>query len=563
MVAQSGQASVGFQQISSTLLIVGLELLVLAVGLAALDALVRMALSWLRARRREVSAWDRVAARTIRTYLLITFSVLAAVVIAYNGWLLAQGVDAWTHTLTLARNFEGEARRAFGRALLTLVIAAASLVIASRIMRRLLRSLERALNRWDRVARNNRSLSTSFRGLERVAVVTAWMLLAVFAIGWFGMPGVFSDTILLAARIYLIVAVGILVIRCGSVIVESLDAWSEGSARRRGWAAYYEHVKPLIPTFRTCLEYALWIGLGSLMLLQVDRLGHLAVWGPKLIQAIALFFVGRVIVALGSLEIGNRMLPGEGLDPADRQRRETMVPLVRSVFTYAVYFGTAVLILSAFGFNPMPFLAGAGILGLVIGFGAQSMINDVVSGFFILFENMFLVGDIVEVGPAKGVVEAIEFRTTKIRDADGRVHVIRNGELKPVINYSKGYIRAVVALDVAYDADLRSVFGILRQAGERLRVECPDVIDELEIGGITAFGANAMTVRTSARVKPGRQDAVAGQLRLLFHDMFGRQTAGAPRKTLIPGARSLELVPQLIVSPAPEEPAMTSATPRR
>jgi hypothetical protein len=88
------------------------------------------------------------------------------------------------------------------------------------------------------------------------------------------------------------------------------------------------------------------------------------------------------------------------------------------------------------------------------------------------------------------------------------------------------------------------------------------VVDELEIGGITAFGAHAMTVRTSARVKPGRHDIVAAQLRLLINDIFGRQTAGAPRKTLIPD-RSLELVPQLIVTTGSEESTVSSSTTRR
>ena len=539
MVAQAGQAqSAGLQHISSALLIVGLELVFLAVVCGVLYALAAMVLSRVRATRQELTSWSAAAANTIRKYLVASFVLLAGIVVAYNGWLVAQGVDVAAHTRALVRSVDSEMRAALARSLGTLVLAMAGVVIASRLIRRLLRSAERALNRWDRISKNNRSLAKFFRGLERVTVVTAWMLLAAFACRWFGLPGAFSAAILLVVRIYLVIAVGVLIIRCCSVVVESLDAWSERSARQRGWMTYYEHVRPLIPAFRACLEYALWIGLGSLLLMQIDRFVHLAAWGPRLIQAIGLFFVGRVIVALGSVEIGNRMLPGEGLAPADRQRRETMIPLVRSIFTYAVYFGTAVLMLSALGFNPMPFLAGAGILGLVIGFGAQSMINDVVSGFFILFENTFLVGDMVEVGPAKGIVEAIEFRTTKIRDADGRLHIVRNGELKPVINYSKGYTRAVVAVEVAYDADLRSVFGVLRQAGDRLRVDCPDVVDEMEIGGITAFGPQAMTVRTSVRVKPGRHDAVAVQLRLLILDLFGRQAAGAPRKTLIPSARS-------------------------
>src|SRR4029453_1758444 len=135
---------------------------------------------------------------------------------------------------------------------------------------------------------------------------------------------------------------------------------------------------------------------------------------------------------------------------------------------------TAVAILASLGFNPMPFLAGAGILGLVIGFGAQSLINDVVSGFFVLFENTYLVGDAIEAAGAKGVVEAIEFRTTKVRDGDGRLHGVRNGGVKKVINYSKQYAVAVVAFDVPYPADLPQVFAVVREAGERIRRENPD-----------------------------------------------------------------------------------------
>jgi small conductance mechanosensitive channel len=256
-----------------------------------------------------------------------------------------------------------------------------------------------------------------------------------------------------------------------------------------------------------------------------------------LIQSIGVFFIGRLLVEIGILEIGNRMLPREGLEPNDRRRRETILPLVRSVYTYGVYFGTAVLILSLLGFNPIPFLAGAGILGVVIGFGAQSMINDLVCGFFILFENTYLVGDVVEIGNAKGVVEGIDFRTTKIRDGDGRLHVIRNGETKQVINYSKDYTRAVVALDVGYDTDLRSVFHTLNVAGERLRAEDPDILDNVELGGISAFAAETMTVRVSVRVKPGRHEAVAAHLRLLINEVFDREASDAPRKTLIPDQR--------------------------
>lgn len=334
-------------------------------------------------------------------------------------------------------------------------------------------------------------------------------------------------------RIYVVVAIGLIAVGSTAVIVDTLEGISRRYAERRNGLRHYEHLRALVPTLRTCLDYALWIAIASLVLVQVPSMQSLAAWGPRLIEAIAIFFAGRVVIELGQLEIGHRMLPREGLDDSERRRRATMVPLVRSAFTYAVYFATAVLILSMLGFNPMPFLAGAGLLGLVIGFGAQSLINDVVSGFFILFENSYLVGDLVEVGAARGVVEAIEFRTTKIRDAEGRMHIIRNGDMKPVINYSKDYGVAVVAVDVPYDADLQRVCAGLRQASARLRADNRDVLDETRIEGITTFGASTMTIRTTTRVRPGQHDAVAAALRLLINQTFEHAAGGAARKSLI------------------------------
>jgi small conductance mechanosensitive channel len=296
---------------------------------------------------------------------------------------------------------------------------------------------------------------------------------------------------------------------------------------------YYDHLRPLMPTFRACVEYALWITAASLVVVQLGPIHNFAVWGPRLVQAIGIFFLGSVAIELGLLEIGRRMLPAEGLDDATRRRRATMAPLVQTAFVYGGYFIIAVLILGSLGFNPMPFLAGAGILGLVVGFGAQSLINDVVSGFFVLFEDTYLVGDTIETGPAKGVVEGIEFRTTRIRDLDGRLHILRNGDIKEVINYSKEYTLAVVPVEVPYDADLRQVFATLEEAGKQVHDEHPDVLSETRIDGITVFGSKTMTVRTSTRVLPGRHDSVAAALRLAIKEAFDQQSHKPTRKGLV------------------------------
>ena len=452
----------------------------------------------------------------------------------YNGWLIVRRVDVPSHMIALLRGIGRDVWIGWAIAAGKLAGTALGIVVASRVLCRILRALEARINSWDQLRDKDRSLAARFAGLNRALVATGWMLLALYALRLFGLPGVLPTGLLMIIRAYIVIAVGLLIIRSSVVIVDTIDGLSQKYAATRGWSGYYDQLRPLVPTFRACLEYASWVALASLVLLQLGPMGTLAVWGPKLLQVIGIFFLSRVIIELGCFEIGRRLLPAEGLDETARRRRATMAPLIRSSYTYAVYFGAAVLSLASLGFNPMPFLAGAGILGLVVGFGAQSLINDVVSGFFILFENTYLVGDVIEAAGGKGVVEAIEFRTTKIRDVDGRVHIVRNGDVKDVINYSKEYTLAVVPVDIVYDADLRGVFSVLREAGERLRAENPDVLAQTEIDGITAFGATTMTVRTSTRVKPGRHEAAAAALRFWIKEAFDRRAGSAVRRGIGP-----------------------------
>ena len=523
------------QLVLSGLLVIGVEIGAVLLVFGTLYFMIAMLLSRVvSARSESLAVWSRSAKATVRKVLLALSFLLVAGVLAFNGWLMWRGLDVRSHTISLITSVSRETKIAIAIAFGKLIAASIAMIIATRLLRRLLAWAEVAIDRWDQIKTNNESLARLFRGLDRLIVYTGWMLVGVLACAWFGLPDGISNILLTAIRIYLVISVGVMVVRCTTFVVDTLEGFSQRTAEKRGWMDYYERIHPLLPTFRTCLEYALWIVVGSLVLAQINGLSELARWGPRLIQAIGIFMGGRIVIELGILEIGRRMLPKEGLDDMDRRRRETMVPLVRTGFRYAAYFGTAVLILSALGFNPMPFLAGAGILGLVIGFGAQSMIDDVVSGFFILLENTYLVGDTIEVDKAKGVVEAIEFRTTKIRDGDGRVHILRNGSIKPVINYSKEYTMAVVKVDVPYDSDLRKVFETFQAAGARLRAENPDVLAETEIEGITAFGPQFMTIRASTRVKPGRHEPVEAAMRLLMKEMFDRQAAGTPRRTLVP-----------------------------
>jgi moderate conductance mechanosensitive channel len=536
---------VRLEHVVSMLVVAGVELAFVFIVTTVFYRLATGALDHTASRFPSLADSSRALRKRSRGVVIITACLLALVIVTYNGWLARRGIDARAHTVALLQATGYDVWRRIGSALAKLAAAALGFLIAVRVVRRLLGRFEAALSRWGRLKDPDKRVRTTFAGLSYAIVNAGWLLLAVFALQVFGVPEGIVSVFVIAVRVYLVIAIGVLLIRASVVIVDTLDGLGQRYVETRDWKRYYEHLRPLVPTFRACLEYGLWVAVASLAIFQLAPVQSVVDWGPRLIEAIGLFFLGRVVIELGRLEIDHRMLPKMGLDVMSRRRRETMAPIVRSAFTYAVYFGTAVMILANLGFNPMPFLAGAGILGIVIGFGAQALIHDVVSGFFILFENTYLIGDAIEAGGAKGVVEAIEFRTTKIRDAEGRLHVLRNGEVKQVVNYSKGYTVAVVSLDVPYEVDLPQVFTIVREAGERVRRENQDVIGEIQIDGISAFGTATMALRTSTRVKAGRHEATSAALRLAIKEAFDRWSAVFPRKTL---------VPDKLVSVAPHAP---------
>ncbi len=161
------------------------------------------------------------------------------------------------------------------------------------------------------------------------------------------------------------------------------------------------------------------------------------------------------------------------------------------------------------GIDPGPILAEAGIVGIAIGFGAQNLINDVVCGFFILFENYYLVGDYIKAGKVEerhveGTVEAIKLHTTHIRHPDGQLQIIRNGEIGAIVNYSKQYTYAKVEVPIPAHARLEEVYALIDQIGVQFQEECADVIEPTQIDGLETLGDDNLVLRTLTRVKPGK-----------------------------------------------------------
>ena len=158
-------------------------------------------------------------------------------------------------------------------------------------------------------------------------------------------------------------------------------------------------------------------------------------------------------------------------------------------------------------------MAGAGIVGLTVGLGAQSLVKDVVSGFFILFEDYYLVGDFIETEDAQGVVQSIELRTTRILHPDGQLQIIKNGDVGSIVNYSKHPIDAAVEISITYEVDPERAFEIIQQVGEDLCKAEDDVLEPTHIEGVETFAEEICLIFTRTRVKPGKHLRIQRLLR--------------------------------------------------
>lgn len=206
-----------------------------------------------------------------------------------------------------------------------------------------------------------------------------------------------------------------------------------------------------------------------------------------------------------------------------RQRVGTVGSLLKSI-TSVVVFGVAfVTILGELDINLAPIVASAGVIGIAVGFGAQNLVRDFLTGMFMLLEDQYGVGDVIDAGPASGVVEAVGLRTTRLRDVEGVVWYVRNGEISRVGNKSQNWSRAVLDVPVAFSADVDRVRTVLKNAADDLWKD-PDwegvVLEEPEVWGIESMNAESVTIRLVAKTAPLKQWDVARALRERIKNAF-------------------------------------------
>ncbi len=227
-----------------------------------------------------------------------------------------------------------------------------------------------------------------------------------------------------------------------------------------------------------------------------------------------------------------RPLEGASDYPAKVQRARTLGPLMKSVSRYALAFMALMITLREVGVDIRALLVSAGVLGLAVGLGAQSLIKDVITGFFILFEGLVAVGDVIEVGPHVGTVEAIGLRVTKLRMLNGAQRVIPNGELTQFANYNKGWARAVLDVAVAWDADVRAALAALEQTARQWAEETGLALEAPQAQGIVRFGEGELGLRVTVKVPADRRADIEMELRRRIKealDRHGIRVAAAER----------------------------------
>ncbi|HPZ71694.1 MAG TPA: mechanosensitive ion channel family protein [Peptococcaceae bacterium] len=213
----------------------------------------------------------------------------------------------------------------------------------------------------------------------------------------------------------------------------------------------------------------------------------------------------------------------------DERRADTLKILLKSVARYALFFIAAITVLDELGVPIAAVLSAAGILGLAVGFGAQNLVKDVITGFFIIFEDQFSVGEYVETEGVGGIVEEVGLRITKLRDWDGKLHIIPNGSIAMVTNHNRGSLRAWVEVRVSYREDLNRVLQVLEDTCKSVRNDFADKITQgPRVLGVTNLGQSEVVITIMAMTTPLEQWGIERELRKRIKETFEREGIEIP-----------------------------------
>jgi len=480
--------------------------------------------SWLQGRTANIT----FLRRSISRILILLCVVLCLALVGINGMIIYRGGNVQELQLNLIRTLPNQFWVNLATASLKTIILLMLVKISIPPLSRGIDWICAYAKRIDQIKANDESVEAFFTVLKRIIIHSLWIGSAILCANFLYLPPVVPKYTFIALKIYIFISVGLLIVKAVATIVDTLDDLSLKFSNSNDLLRLYERLRHLIPLFKKCLEYVLYVGIVNLVVPEIEPIAWISAYTPRIVQIIGVYFLSNVLIEVAYFILDEFYLRTTNTDDSEQQKRLTLIPLIRSFAKYFIYFTAGVTILKLIGIDPAPILAGAGIVGIAVGFGAQNLINDVVCGFLILFENYYLVGDYIEAGKMEersieGVVEAIELRTTHVRHPDGQLQIIRNGDIGSIINYSKQYIYARVEVSVSYNSNLDHVYRVVEKVGQQLKAEEQDVLEPTRVAGIEHFGEDNLLLLTLTKVKPGKHLHIQRVLRKILKDNFAQE----------------------------------------
>ena len=257
-------------------------------------------------------------------------------------------------------------------------------------------------------------------------------------------------------------------------------------------------------------------------------LSDLPIWLSRLMLAAVAILFGAVVIRFGR-KLFNRLVQGrKGASVKSPGQRETLRSLVISVFNYTMYFILITVVLGIFGVNVTSMIAVAGVGGIAIGFGAQTLVKDVISGIFLWVEGNITVGDIVEVNGLSGEVEAIAIRTTTIRNYSGNLYVIPNGDIRTVTNMTRSYKRAIIDVRLPYEEKLDRLLTILADEMEKAATDVAGLSEVPQVLGVLSYESDAIIVRIAAMCSVKENWGIERELRKRVKERFDAEGVQMP-----------------------------------
>jgi small conductance mechanosensitive channel len=356
----------------------------------------------------------------------------------------------------------------------------------------------------------------------------AYALLGL-ASGTFHLPAPLSWFLFTTVYVLLLLAGGRALVMLSHFLSERVLASWEYKNKGGKLEEYYAALRRLLPIIQRSVEAIVYVSVATLLVHRFEALEPFAPYGPLLIRVISMFLAASVLVEVVRVLVGRLLLAAPSAADDTQRRRATFAGLIQSIVKYIVYFCVCMMVLTDLGIDPTPILAGAGIVGLTVGLGAQKIVQDLLNGLLLLFEDQILQGDYIKIGETEGVVEQLSLRITRIRDRLGRLHIMRNGEIQNVINYSRGWTLTVVEMSVSYEDDLIKALRVIGEVSARLPGVMPgQVIDVPQVKGIETIGNSSLSVRVETKVAPGSHYDVKRTLNRMLVESFNANQLKIP-----------------------------------